>query len=76
MRDLFETPELIPTEVQLVLESFDEDCSNTYHELDRLLNELEPLGYTFDYYLDAEPYGLRPINMELHELEGWEHINV
>lgn len=75
MRDLFETPELIPTEVQLVLESFDEDCSNTYHELDRLLNELEPLGYTFDYYLDAEAYGLRPINMELHELEGWEDIN-
>jgi hypothetical protein len=75
MRDLFETPELIPTEVQLVLESFDEDCPNTYHELDRLLNELEPLGYTFDYYLDAEAYGLRPINMELHELEGWEDIN-
>ncbi len=28
-----------------------------------------------NYYLDAEPYGLRPIGMELEELEGWEHIN-
>jgi hypothetical protein len=75
MKDLFETPELIPSEVQAILETFDEDSGNTYFELDRLLSELEPLGYIFDYYLDAEPYGLRPINMELVELEGWEHIN-
>ena len=74
MKDLFETPELIPSEVQDVLLTFDEDA-DSYHELDRLLVELEPLGYTFDYYLDAEPYGLRPIDMELVELEGWEHIN-
>ena len=75
MKDLFETPELIPDNVQDVLETFNEDCANTYHELDRILKEIEPLGYTFDYYLDAEPYGLRPIGMELVELEGWEHIN-
>jgi len=75
MKDLFETPELMPNEVQAILESFDEDSGNTYLELDRLLIELEPLGYIFDYYLDAEPYGLRPIEMELVELEGWEHIN-
>ena len=75
MKDLFETPELMPNEVQAILETFNEDSGNTYFELDRLLSELEPLGYIFDYYLDAEPYGLRPINMELVELEGWEHIN-
>jgi hypothetical protein len=75
MKDLFETPELIPDEVQAVLETFNEDCDNTYLELERLLRNIEPLGYTFDYYLDAEPYGLRPIGMELVELEGWEHIN-
>jgi len=75
MKDLFETPDLIPIDVQIVLESFDEDAPNTYHELQRLVDEIEPLGYTFDYYLDAEPYGLRPIGMELEELEGWEHIN-
>lgn len=75
MKDLFETPELIPNEVQMVFETFDEDSSNTYKELDRILSLIEPMGYTFDYYLDAEPYGLRPIGMELVELEGWEHIN-
>jgi hypothetical protein len=40
-----------------------------------LVDEIEPLGYTFDYFLDAEPYGLRPIGVELVELEGWEHVN-
>ena len=74
MKDLFETPELIPSEVQAVFETFDEDA-DSYRELARLTDELEPLGYTFDYYLDAEPYGLRPIDMELVELEGWENIN-
>lgn len=74
MKDLFETPELIPENVQAVLETFDEDCANTYHELDRILAELEPLGYVFDYYLDADPYGLRPIGVNLNELEGWEHV--
>jgi len=75
MKDLFETPELIPDEVQAVFETFNEDSDNSYFELDRILSEIEPLGYTFDYYLDAEPYGLRPIGIELEELEGWEHIN-
>lgn len=75
MKDLFETPELIPSEVQNILESFDEDSPNTYIELARLTNEIEKIGYTFDYYLDAEPYGLRPSSMKLEELEGWEHIN-
>jgi hypothetical protein len=75
MKDLFETPELIPDEVQAVFETFNEDSDNSYFELDRILSEIEPFGYTFDYYLDAEPYGLRPIGIELEELEGWEHIN-
>jgi hypothetical protein len=75
MKDLFETPDLIPIDVQIVLESFDEDSPNAYHELQRLVDEIEPLGYTFDYYLDAEPYGLRPIGIELEELEDWEHVN-
>ena len=75
MKDLFETPELIPNEVQAILETFNEDADNSYFELDRILREIEPLGYIFDYYLQAEPFGLRPIEMELVALEGWEHIN-
>lgn len=65
MKDLFETPELIPHDVQAVLDTFNEETDNTYTELARIVLEIEKLGYTFDYYLDAEPYGLRPIGMEL-----------
>lgn len=58
MKDLFETPELIPIKVRLILETIEED---SYEELERILKEIEPLGYTFEYYLDAVPYGLRKI---------------
>lgn len=75
MKDLFETPELIPEEVKFVLETFNENCGNTYSELERILVEIETLGYTFDYCLDAEPFGLRAIGTELNELEGFEQIN-
>lgn len=60
MSDLFETPELIPENVQEILDTFDDD-KNGYLELKRILDELEPLGYTFDYGLDAVPYELRKI---------------
>jgi hypothetical protein len=74
MKDLFETPELIPSEVQLILESFNEDeCTNDYLDLQRLTNELEEVGYTLDFGLDAEPFGLRPIDIKLEELEGFEN---
>ena len=74
MKDLFETPELTPNEVQAILDKYSE-MDNTYTNCGDLIDELESVGYTCDYGLDAEPYGLRPIGVELTELEGWEHIN-
>ena len=60
MTDLFETPELIPTEVKAVLDTW--DCNEgEYEECSRIEQELEPLGYTFDWYLDGEPYNQRKI---------------
>jgi hypothetical protein len=58
MTDLFETLELIPNNVMSILETFED---NTYDECDRIQNELEQIGYTFDYYLDAEPFNLRKL---------------
>jgi len=60
MKDLFETPELIPVMVQNIISTFNEDV-DSYRELSRIVSELEPLGYTFDFYLDAEPFNLRKI---------------
>ena len=59
MIDLLEHPEGIPLEVNKVLDSFTGD--NSYFEMERLLRELKPLGYTFEYGLDATAYDLRKL---------------
>jgi len=59
--DLFETPELIPDNVRAVFEKYDNGDELSYDEIFKLHTEVEELGYTFDYYLDAVPYDLRKI---------------
>lgn len=64
MKDLFQSPELLPSEVRAIVEKYNllheqipdnEICMN-------MLAELKPLGYTFDYGLDYEPSNLRLID--------------
>lgn len=60
MTDLFETPELIPSNVQKILNTWkDEGCR--YKQCRKLLKKLNKIGYTFDYGLDGEPYDLHKI---------------
>ena len=59
--DLFDNYETLPQEVQDVLERYS-DWNQTYEECRAMLYEMEAIGYTFDYYLDAQPYYLRKIN--------------
>jgi hypothetical protein len=60
MEDLFEHPDLIPEKVQTIIDSRNfEICG--YKELTRIIKEINPLGYTFDFGLDAEPYQLKRI---------------
>ncbi len=54
--DLFEYHELLPPQVQDILIKYGEIA--TYENCEKLLKELKPLGYTFDYYLDAVPFDL------------------
>lgn len=58
--DLLKNYELLPQDVQDVLMN-EGDMDDTYENCDKLLEILKPLGYTFDYYLNAEPYHLRVI---------------
>lgn len=76
MKDLFETPELIPSELQSLFSEYEEQMCNgfSYDDLAELLFRTELLGYTFDYGLDAEGFALRPIGVALQEIEGFEHI--
>ena len=67
MQDLFETPEKIPQEVNTVLDKYREG-EYTYTELEQLQTDLEKIGFTIDYYLDAIPYNLREVE-KINELE-------
>lgn len=63
--DLFNHLELLPIEVKIAIEKFNEvseiDGTN-YKDCEELLRILAPLGYAFEYGLDTEPYDLVKIN--------------
>ena len=69
--DLFEDYEKIPSNIQAILEKYEME-DNDYNVLGDLQEELEAEGYTFEFGLDATPYGLRPIGVNLNELVGYE----
>lgn len=57
-KDLFEYYEELPVKIRKILDRHGTDDAS-YDACRDLMAELEPLGYMFDYYLDAVPYGLR-----------------
>jgi len=60
--DLFEDYENIPADVQEVLERHqDAFMDGDYIGMGEALDELEPLGYTFEFYVDGSAYDLRKI---------------
>jgi hypothetical protein len=70
--DLFEHPELIPEPVSEILNRFQEESDGdelSYEQLRLMLDAVHNEGYTFEYGLDAVPYGLRPVHVALEELE-------
>jgi DNA-binding transcriptional regulator YhcF (GntR family) len=75
--DLFEDYENIPKKVGKILDRYydryGEDMD--YKDTQNMLEEVEEVGYTFDYYLDNIPYGLRPIGVELNQLRGYEDMD-
>ena len=75
--DLFEHYEMQPPKLKEVVDRWDKKLTDglSYDEVSQFLRDVEKVGYTFDYYLDAVPYGLRPIGIELNQLKGWEDID-
>jgi hypothetical protein len=58
--DLFENLDKVPGEVRSLIDAFN-TYGESYEDCERLLADLKPYGYTFDYYLDAVPFNLRKI---------------
>lgn len=58
MKDLFQTPDLIPANIQIL---FNEDGEHSYKELAEIHQKCLLLGYTFDWGLDRECYDLHKV---------------
>ena len=68
--DLFENYEKQPKELSEIVDFYMnkfEEGDYDYQDSQNFLKEVEAIGYTFDYGLDNEPYGLRPIGTELND---------
>jgi len=70
--DLFENynkqPKKLAEIVDFYMAKYDEGEMD-YQDTKNFLKEVEAIGYTFDYGLDNEPYGLRPIGTKLKEYD-------
>ena len=63
MKDLFEHYKELPQEVKDIIDKYEDKHFNfTYDECNQLVKELETVGYTCEYGLDATPYGLCKID--------------
>lgn len=67
--DLFEHHESIPQEVQEVLNRFSQKVEDgmDYQDCALLVTQLEVVGYTCEYYLDAELFFLRKKEVVLED---------
>lgn len=59
MVDLFEHPDKWPIQLTKVIEKYEEEMDGNYNVCNALVVDLEKIGYTCDYGLDAVPYNLR-----------------
>jgi hypothetical protein len=77
--DLFENYDKQPKKLAEIVENymskFDEGDYD-YQDSKNFLKEVEAVGYTFDYGLDNEPYGLRPIGTKLKGFENGGDLGI
>ena len=64
MKDLFDEPfDKLPIKVRNVLNNY-LWCEFDYENCANLVDDLNKVGYTCEYYLNAEPFGLRRLTKE------------
>ncbi len=57
----------VPKVIQDIIIKFEDADEYTYKTCEKLKNDLEKHGWTIDYYLDADPYNLRPLKKSNNE---------
>jgi hypothetical protein len=60
-KDLFEYYEEQPEELKDVLKAYENFEELDYQQLEMMQKECEKIGYTFDFYLDAQAHNLRKL---------------
>ena len=68
MKDLFDDYNNMPKDLALICNKYSQKYEDYIPKkaMDKFLNEVNNLDYTFDYGLDLVPFGLRPINVDLN----------
>lgn len=70
-KDLFDDYKNQPEAVSDIISNYDMEIAD-YEELEAMKSELEGVGYTFDFDMDGTAYGLRPVGVDINQLEGFE----
>lgn len=68
--DLFNDYDNLPLEVQSILDRYCDGGDETYEICEALIKELNAIGYTCDYGLDASPHSLRKLS-NLEQYQQW-----
>lgn len=61
LNDLFEHYDELPEEVRDILNAFNEAKEENYEDCAKLVEDLEKIGYTCEYYLDATLFNLKKL---------------
>lgn len=71
MKDLFEDYNNMPIELKKVCDNYSKKYEDYIpkKDMDIFLNKVNKLGYTFEYGLDLVPFGLRPIGIDIDDLD-------
>lgn len=60
-KDLFEDYENLPKNLLKILNKYLANDDLDYLKLEKMLKEVNSVGYTFEYYLDCVPYDLKKL---------------
>jgi hypothetical protein len=58
-QDLFDDYENLPKNLLDILNKYQENEDLNYFTIEKMLKEVNNIGYTFEYYLDCIPYNLQ-----------------
>jgi hypothetical protein len=57
--DLFDDYENLPKNLLDILNKYQDNDDLNYFLMEKMLKEVNSIGYTFEYYLDCIPYNLQ-----------------